>query len=123
MRSTAPLIGLTIAAAWILVAAILPIAAISATGQEWLLRKPATSPSARFGHSMAYDAARQRVILFGGGGPGSTGVFNDTWAWDGKNWTQLFPKTSPSARLEAMMVYDSNRKRIVLHGGYVGLSG
>ena len=36
-------------------------------GNTWLERSPTTSPSVRFGHAMAYDAARQRVVLFGGG--------------------------------------------------------
>jgi hypothetical protein len=32
----------------------------------WSQRTPAVSPPARDRHALAYDAARQRVILFGG---------------------------------------------------------
>ena len=46
-----------------------------------------TGPSVRAAHVMAYDSARQRVVLFGGGvGPDRLG---DTWEWDGKQWVQV----------------------------------
>jgi hypothetical protein len=37
---------------------------------------------------MAYDAARQEVVLFGGYRPG---VVGDTWTWDGSTWTLVDP--------------------------------
>ena len=39
------------------------------------------------------------LVLFGGtfGGTLSTN-FNDTWVWDGTNWTQKSPITSPPGR-------------------------
>ena len=45
--------------------------------------------------------------------------FNDTWAWDGLNWTQLSPTTSPAVRQFAGMAYDPIRDRTVLYGGQV----
>ena len=63
---------------------------------------------------MAYDAARQRVVLFGGFGGGHLG---DTWEWNGTNWTQLTPSTSPTARNAHAMAYDAARQRVVLLGG------
>jgi len=64
---------------------------------------------------MAYDAAHQRVVLFGGlGGSG------DTWVWDGTTWTQLTPSASPSARYLHAMAYDAARQRVVLFGGSPG---
>jgi hypothetical protein len=45
-----------------------------------------TGPSApRFGSAMAYDAHRNRVVLFGG----FTGAsyLSDTWEWDGGQWS------------------------------------
>ena len=64
---------------------------------------------------MAYDEARQRTVLFGGlvGG-------DETWEWDGTNWTQLKPTVSPSSRMHHAMVYDSKRGRTVLFGGTAG---
>jgi hypothetical protein len=78
-------------------------------GSTWSQRSPVTSPSARGHQTMAYDAARQRIVLFGG---------SDTWEWDGSTWSQRSPVTSPSARGHQTMAYDAARQRIVLFGGY-----
>ena len=75
-------------------------------------------PPARAGMGMAYDAAREQVVLFGGVDCSLGNEFNDTWVWDGTTWTQVFPATSPSAR-ESTMTYDAARGRIVLFGGRV----
>ncbi|HSC12442.1 MAG TPA: hypothetical protein VLC97_15825, partial [Rhodanobacteraceae bacterium] len=44
-------------------------------------------------------------------------TFNDTWLWDGTNWTQLAPPESPSARDSAAIAYDSAHEQLVLFGG------
>ena len=43
---------------------------------------------------------------------------NQTWAWDGVNWTELHPATSPSPRYSVELAYDPTRGRLVLFGGY-----
>ena len=50
-------------------------------GSAWIERHPAQGPSPRYGHQMAYDAARHRTILFGG--RNNSGEFRDTWSYDG----------------------------------------
>ncbi len=64
--------------------------AIDPLGDTWLLRQrewfeqdPTHSPSARFGAALAYDAARKRVVLFGGTSVAATGriLLGDTWTW------------------------------------------
>jgi hypothetical protein len=89
-------------------------------GATWLQRSPSTSPSPRISHGMAFDALRQRVVLFGGGGANASGWtgLSDTWEWDGSNWTQLRPTTSPPARFGASMAWDTVRQRLVLFGGW-----
>ncbi len=69
--------------------------------------------------AMAYDAARQRLILFGGlERQGNNDVpLAETWAWDGRSWIRLAPMMAPSARSDHAMVYDVARQRIVLFGG------
>jgi Galactose oxidase, central domain len=71
---------------------------------------------------MAYDAATKAIVLFGG----SSGLFggaccdlNDTWIWNGTNWTQVFPPVSPPARRfdGDGMAYDPATKKVVLFGG------
>jgi hypothetical protein len=46
-------------------------------GNTWIQRHPTTSPPARAEHAMAYDAASDHVVLFGGGSD------TDTWEWTG----------------------------------------
>jgi hypothetical protein len=68
---------------------------------------------------MAYDAATQSVVLFGGND--GTVQFTDTWYWNGSTWTQLFPASAPTARTSASMAYDANLGAVVLFGGYAGI--
>ena len=76
-------------------------------------RVPTTlQPSPRFGHAMAYDAARRRTVLFGG----QNGL-GDTWEWDGVTWLRKEPAVSPPARGFHTMIYDSRRERVILYGG------
>ncbi len=84
-------------------------------GSTWMLR--ATSgPTGRQGHAMAYDAARNRVVLYGG----YDGDFkSDMWEWDGSSWTQrIVSGLRPGARSSHEMAYDADRQRIVLFGAF-----
>jgi hypothetical protein len=66
---------------------------------------------------MAFDAGRKRVVLFGG--ETSAGRANDTWDWDGADWTQV-ADTGPSARRLTGLVSDTAGGRLVLFGGEDG---
>jgi hypothetical protein len=50
-------------------------------------QRAATAPPRRRGTAMAYDAGRQRVVLFGG--EDDTGLLGDTWEWDGLAWRRI----------------------------------
>ncbi len=92
-------------------------------GTNWIPASPTLSPSARTQASMAYDIARQRIVLFGGmtiGAGQATSTMADTWTWDGRNWTQTHPATSPPARSQSAMTYDELHRQIVLFGGFSG---
>jgi hypothetical protein len=65
-------------------------------------------------HAMAYDAARQQTVMFGGSGGNQS---NDTWVWDGVNWTQKTPASVPPGRYRHSMAYDSDRQKVVMFGG------
>ena len=67
---------------------------------------------------MAYDGGRGFVVLFGGHDANNS--LNDTWEWDGTDWMQRFPITSPPARTEHSMAYDNVRGRTVIFGGFDG---
>ena len=87
-------------------------------GSAWSARAPFPSnpkPPARAIHAMAFDAARGNTVLFGGLLFGSVSA-NDTWIWNGTNWTRL-SVAGPSARAGHQMVYDSHRQVVVLFGG------
>ncbi|MFT3836490.1 MAG: kelch repeat-containing protein [Myxococcaceae bacterium] len=89
-------------------------------GAQWQQRQPQHAPPARLGHAMAYDRARQTVVLFGGAGIGQFNSYSglsDTWEWDGTDWAQLSPMTSPPARVDSRMAYDAKRAQLVLFGG------
>jgi N-acetylneuraminic acid mutarotase len=55
-----------------------------------------------------------RVILFGGE-QDANNILDDTWAWDGKTWTQLSVPNPPAARFHAGMTTLQNQ--IVMFGG------
>jgi Galactose oxidase, central domain len=78
------------------------------------------APSARSTPTAVYDSLRRRMIVFGGD-EGSTRR-NDTWSLDlggNPSWVQLFPAgTAPPARAGHSAVYDSNRDRVIVFGGF-----
>jgi hypothetical protein len=89
-----------------------------ATSYDWTQQSPSTSPSARYGASMAYDPGSGQLVLFGGGSVvAGSGVLDDTWTWNSTAWTQLSPATSPPAREAASMAYDPGTGQLVLFGG------
>ena len=82
-----------------------------------------TKPSARFGHGMAYDPGRSKVVLFGGCDDNAGATKNDLWDWEPGTgtWTERsVPTTVPSARAWASLVLvtalltDSNPVRMEL---------
>jgi hypothetical protein len=96
-------------------------------GKNW--RKiSASGPARRTFPSMAYDRGRRRLVLFGGnrvlfGTENDKDTFlDDVWEWDGARWHEI-KTTTPHARAEACMVYDSARRRLVLFGGYNVVAG
>ncbi len=84
-------------------------------GDNWTQANPADSPQARMDAAMAYNAAAQNVVLFGGA---STSLpLNDTWTWDGANWTEQQVSASPGERSFAQMVHIDSNQPVVLLGG------
>jgi N-acetylneuraminic acid mutarotase len=78
-------------------------------------------PPARSVHSMVYDEAADKVILFGGWDYSAGNSLNDTWAYDpsANTWTNLKPRgTVPSGRYFSSMVYDESQGKVILFGGY-----
>ncbi|MFH1230610.1 MAG: fibronectin type III domain-containing protein, partial [Planctomycetota bacterium] len=83
------------------------------TSPIWSLKQPVHKPSPRWGHAMAYDSVRGKVVLFGGGDLSD----EDTYEWDGTDWTKISSLHKPKGRCGHAMAYDSTREKIVLFGG------
>jgi hypothetical protein len=70
----------------------------------------AAGPSARSGAAVAYDAGRQRVVLFGGNDANA-----ETWEWDGAEWRGL--EAPAQGRFNSAMGYDAAARAVVRFGG------
>lgn len=93
----------------------------------WTQMSPVHRPPVRAHGGMTFDAARSEVVLFGGAVNGGNTKLDDTWVWNGDDWTQRFPLHRPSARMVCPLVFDPVRQRVVLFGGvtfgsYSGIS-
>lgn len=95
-------------------------------GVNWTQKSPSASPPARWnGGYLAYDQAHSQVVLFGGTTivDGLNTNVNDTWTWNGTNWTQQFPATSPPPRSAHALTYDAVNNQVVTFGGSGSGSG
>lgn len=87
-------------------------------GVDWTPVSTSVAPHARWDHALAYDAARERVVLFGGLDSVCFAVFlGDTWEFTGTAWIPTGPTARPSRRFRHSMTYDITRERVVLFGG------
>jgi hypothetical protein len=78
-------------------------------------QKEDIGPAPRVGHTMTYDSARSRTILFGG--DALAGAFlNDTWEWNGEYWTQI-ADIGPGPRRDHALCFDVARNTALLFGG------
>jgi N-acetylneuraminic acid mutarotase len=88
------------------------------SANRWTELKPVGGPSARWRHSMFYDPASRKVILYGGSNGEDT--FGDMWAYDlaANTWTKMHPAgDSPGAFGIASMAYDVDIGAAILFGG------
>ena len=85
--------------------------------RTWIQRFPSVSPSPRSDSAVTFDAARQRVLLFGGFD--GSGYLGDMWAYNytRNSWSQLAPQGIPSPRADGRMVYDRRDRQVYLFGG------
>jgi MYXO-CTERM domain-containing protein len=77
-------------------------------------------PSARIWPLSAFDAARNRLVVFGGADAQGVKKYDDTWEWnpDDGTWSERLPLgTFDPKRIELGMYYDDTRQRVVMVGG------
>jgi hypothetical protein len=86
---------------------------------QWTQHATSVHPEARGRHAMAFDAARGKVVLFGGRIYGSA-LPTDTWEWDGASWQKITPTGAiPRGRVGHTMVYQPQTGKILMFGGFV----
>jgi len=84
-------------------------------GTSWAVRATPHSPPVRYRYGLAYDVARGRVVLYGGFlTHADPQRFDDTWEFDGTDWTQRVTSDQPPPLADVALAYDSKRERIVL---------
>jgi hypothetical protein len=112
------LLGLLLRAGYSLAAVELTPSATNSLDESWQLIVTSVSPPARYTHGMAYDRARDRLVMFGGDDKGKNHL-DDTWEFDGYEWTQISPANAPIGRvnISQAMNYDIQREKTVLFGG------
>lgn len=79
---------------------------------------PTPRPGVRYGHSMAYDAQRQRTVL--AFGSHYTGFYNDTWEYDGVRWIKGPSQPTLASRAGTGIAYDTIRRKVYIFGGTGG---
>ena len=103
-------------------------------GSKWIQLTPTGTATRRFEHGAAYDAANNRMIVFGGDDctSGLCTVLSDVWVLQNANgvggaptWIQLVPEGGgPGIRETAGSVaYDSATNRLIVFGGTNGAGG
>ena len=79
-------------------------------------------PPPRSLHSVVYDMARDRLVVFGGC---AAELSNEVWTFDlaSSFWSQIETTgPEPTPRRDQAMVYDDRRDAVVLFGGWDGRS-
>jgi len=82
------------------------------------VRVSGTLPPARLGHTLLWDAKRNRLVMFGGQ---SRSFFSDVWAFDVArgSWTQLArDDAGPSRRYSHSAILEPGRDRMVISHGF-----
>jgi cysteine-rich repeat protein len=87
-------------------------------GFRWTKFAGAPWSSGRYFASIAYDEARDQMVVFGGADAETVPVVNaETWVRTGTGWANPTVVPSPPARVEAAMAYDRKQHQVVLFGG------
>jgi hypothetical protein len=92
-------------------------------GQTWSKEAPAHQPPPIYHPMLAYDAFRHSVLLAGPTvdyskpSAGIKLVRFVLWSWDGCDWSELHPTSSPSPRYGSILAFDAAHRELVLAGG------
>jgi hypothetical protein len=90
------------------------------TGSDWTVLNDQGPPVRNLG-GVAYDALRNRLVMFGGTYSQDLN-YGDTWEWDPAGGWQEKQVQGPGNRDHVKMVYDAALQRVVMYGGQVNVT-
>lgn len=89
-------------------------------GTNWTQHTPASSPTGLELPGFANWRVGGKPLSFGGREGGLPNLeTQETWTWDGIDWTPPLPAHVPRARGDIMLAYDEARREVLLFGGLV----
>jgi Galactose oxidase, central domain len=67
----------------------------------WTRKHPGATPATLDGSAAAFDAGAAQVVEFGGFGTTkrASGLYDQTWTWDGSNWNLRAGSTGPAVKI------------------------
>jgi hypothetical protein len=83
-------------------------------GNRWQSLTPIHKPPARCCHALAYDSVQKKVLLYGGWNHTTGEFFNDTWQWDGKDWTEVSCCEIPLSAAHTLVNFTDENKVIAV---------
>jgi PKD repeat protein len=93
------------------------------SADRWTKLSTTTAPTQRYAASLGYDSATGGDVLFGGlythYFPNVTTLRNDTWTFQGGQWSPSHLTAGPSARAAGGFAYDGVDQGLILFGGTV----
>ena len=84
-------------------------------GRSWR-RAAASLPMGLSDHSMTYDAARDRVVVF-------SGTASEDYEWDGSVWRTITTSVAPPRRARPVLAYHPPSRQTVLFAGRTATIG
>jgi hypothetical protein len=88
-----------------------------AGAKSWTELKPTTLPPCVNEGMMVYDSTRN-VVVYTGGTCVSSGLLEETYEWNGDNWTKVTLNSLAGRVFGGAMAYDEGHQKTVLFGGY-----
>lgn len=90
---------------------------------------PGGGPGIRYWAGAVFDDQESRAIVFGGSSSATSNAtgteYADLWLFDPATpaWQPLAPPSTPTTRADALVVWDTGRRRILVHGGRATIGG
>lgn len=87
------------------------------SGETWTRLTLDVEPSNRGWATLVFDPSRKLFFTFGGNSQDT--ILNDTWTFNGEEWTEYTIRgLKPAPRMDAVLWFDPIRGHVMLFGGY-----